>query len=52
MPEDKDASLSYKLLECLTSSWMAQDVHVTAELGIADLLAEGPRSSEDLAQAT
>lgn len=31
---------------------VAQALHVAAELGIADLLCDGPRSTEDLAQAT
>ena len=31
---------------------MARAVHVAAELGIADLLSDGPRSLDELAQAT
>jgi len=45
-------SLAHWLLECVTSSWMAQAIYVAAELQIADLLAEGPRTSEDLAAVT
>jgi SAM-dependent methyltransferase len=45
-------SLAHRLLECVTSSWMAQAIYVAAELRIADLLAEGPRTSEDLAAVT
>lgn len=45
-------SLAYKLLECVTSSWMTQAIYVAAELRIADLLKEGPMTSEDLAAAT
>ncbi len=45
-------SLAHRLLECVTSSWMAQAIYVAAELHIADLLAEGPRMSEDLAVVT
>ena len=44
--------LAHRLLERVTDSWMAQAIHVAAELRIADLLAEGPRTSEDLATAT
>jgi len=33
-------------------SWMTQGLWVAAELGIADLLAEGPRTVEELAQET
>jgi SAM-dependent methyltransferase len=45
-------SLAHKLLECVNSSWMAQAIYVAAELRIADLLKEGPRTSEDLAAVT
>ena len=31
---------------------VTQGIYVAAKLGIADLLKDGPRSSEDLAQAT
>jgi SAM-dependent methyltransferase len=34
------------------SSWITQGIYVAAELGIADLLAEGPRSVEELAEQT
>ena len=46
------APLLEKLLELITQSWTAQAAYVAAELGIADLLRDGPRSSEDLAAAT
>ena len=36
----------------ISGGWIAQAIGVAAELGIADLLADGPRSSIDLAQAT
>ena len=36
----------------ISGGWIAQAIGVAAELGIADLLADGPRSSVDLAQAT
>ncbi|MDD5364455.1 MAG: methyltransferase [Gallionellaceae bacterium] len=42
---------SHKLLECITSSWKAQALHAAAELGIADLLADGPKTSDELAAA-
>ena len=48
----ESVSLAQRLLECVTSSWMAQATYVAAELRIADLLADGPRTSEDLAAAT
>jgi len=33
-------------------SWITQGIYVAAELGIADFLAEGPRSAEELAEQT
>ena len=36
----------------LTGYWTTQAVYVAAKLGIADLLANGPRSADDLAKAT
>ena len=45
------APYQQKLLELITQSWTAQAAYVAAELGIADLLRDGPRSSDDLASA-
>ncbi|OLT09979.1 hypothetical protein BJF78_29640 [Pseudonocardia sp. CNS-139] len=41
-----------RLLEMVNSSWMPQALRTAAELGLADLLAPGPRSAADLAEAT
>jgi len=41
-----------RLLEILTGSWMSQAMYVAAELNIADLLADGPKTLEELAGAT
>jgi orsellinic acid C2-O-methyltransferase len=41
-----------RLLEMVNSSWMPQVLRTAAELEIADLLAHGPRSVADLAEAT
>jgi orsellinic acid C2-O-methyltransferase len=41
-----------RLLTIVNSSWMSQATRVAAELGLADLLADGPRSAADLAEAT
>jgi hypothetical protein len=41
-----------ELLQQLQAYRISQAIHVAATLGIADLLADGPRSSDDLAQAT
>jgi hypothetical protein len=45
------ASPSVQLQQLISGHWIAQAIAVAAELGIADLLAEGPRSSDDVAQA-
>ena len=41
-----------QLLELIGAGWAAQAIYVAAELNIGDLLADGPRTSEDLAAAT
>lgn len=40
------------LLQMMTGYWVSQALYVAAKLGIADLLADGPVSCEDLAAAT
>jgi hypothetical protein len=40
------------LLQMMTGYWVSQALYVAAKLGIADLLADGPRPVEDLAAAT
>lgn len=40
------------LLQMMTGYWVSQAVYVAAKLGIADLLADGPVSCDDLAAAT
>ena len=39
-----------KLLGILSSSWVAQCCYAVAKLGVPDLLADGPRSVDDLAE--
>ena len=41
-----------RLLAMASGNWVAASLHAAAVLGIADLLAEGPRSAPDLAEAT
>ena len=36
----------------ITGYWISQMVHVAAKLGLADLLADGPRTADELAAAT
>jgi SAM-dependent methyltransferase len=38
-------------MKLVTGTWVAQAISAAAKLGIADLLADGPRSAEDLAAA-
>lgn len=40
------------LLQMITGYWASQAIYVAAKLGIADLLADGPRSAEELAAET
>jgi hypothetical protein len=46
------AARAARLLELITSSWMSHAALVAAELRIADLLRDGPRTADDLAVAT
>jgi hypothetical protein len=49
--EADGAAAPETLLRLMTGYWVAQAVHVAAELGVADLLREGPRPSDELAAA-
>jgi len=40
------------LLQMMTGYWVSQALYVAARLGVADLLADGPRLVEDLAKQT
>ena len=45
--------LSFQMLEMIAGGVVSQSINVAAEIGIADLLAHGPRSTAELAtQAT
>lgn len=46
------ASPSIQLQHLISGHWIAQAIGVAADLGVADLLANGPKSSAELAQAT
>lgn len=48
----KDMASSQALLQMITSSWISQTISVAAKLGIADLLKDGPKNSDELAKAT
>jgi len=45
-------SIQEKMNQLVTGYWNTQAIYVAAKLGIADLLAAGPRSVSDLAQRT
>ena len=45
-------SLALRLLAMINRHWTTQALYVAAELGLPDLLANGPKRSESLAQAT
>jgi len=45
------ASPSVQLQQLISGHWITQAIGVVAELVIADLLADGPRSNDDLAKA-
>ncbi|MFH8617092.1 methyltransferase [Streptomyces sp. NPDC017979] len=42
---------SVRVLQLATASWMAAAVSAAAELGIADVLGDGPRTSDEIAAA-
>lgn len=44
--------LRRSLFERITANWMAQAIHVAAELRLADHLLAGPRTSSELAEVT
>jgi len=46
------ASNMQLLSQMITGCWVSQAIYVAAELGIADLLADGPRTAEELAEHT
>jgi nucleotide-binding universal stress UspA family protein len=47
-----DKAPAAKLLELIAARWISEAIHVAAILGIADLLAHGPKTAEQLAKAT
>jgi orsellinic acid C2-O-methyltransferase len=45
-------ALAQQLLDIALNSWKSQAIYVAAQLQIADLLADGPKTAEELAVAT
>lgn len=52
LQDPKDLAPSEALLQMFASSWISQSIYVVAKLRIADLLKDGPKSSDELAKAT
>jgi hypothetical protein len=48
----KDLSSPEALIQMITGFWISQAIYAAAKLGIADLVKEGPKPCEELAQAT
>lgn len=49
---NKDEEVSPgRVLDLITGKWRSQAVCVAAELGIADILKDGPRSTREIAKA-
>ena len=46
------AATASKLMGIITGGWMSRAMSVAAELKIPDLLAQGAKTSEELARAT
>src|SRR5947209_8689497 len=51
-PAQVDVPPHVQLIEMAVAIWRARAIYAAAELGLADLLADGARSSDALAQAT
>ncbi|WP_437205963.1 methyltransferase [Planctomicrobium sp. SH664] len=47
-----DQSAEIQMIQKITAYWISQSLYAAAKLGVADLLKDGPRSIDDLAQAT
>lgn len=48
----KEKIASFKMMKIISTKWLAKPIYVAAELGIADLLTEGPKSIEEIAEKT
>ncbi|WP_075737225.1 methyltransferase [Streptomyces acidiscabies] len=51
-PGTSELPLPVQVLQIITAGWLAQAVSATAELGVADTLADGPRTLAEIAAAT
>ena len=48
--EPKELPPPVQLMNFIVGKWISKPVYVAAELGIADMLTEGPKSVDELAQ--
>jgi hypothetical protein len=51
MEPERTQVLADQMMMLITGGWVAQAINATATLGVADELAHGPRTAEDLARA-
>lgn len=51
-PDSMNENLHDELARLLSGYWYTQTIYVAAKLGLAELVKDGPRSAQDLAQAT
>jgi len=49
---DDSGTTEQRLDRMIVGSWVTQAIYVAAEIGIADLLAAGPRTADEMAQET
>jgi len=50
--KENEIPVQAQMLQFITNFWTSRAVHIVAKLGIADLLQSGPKTAEELAQAT
>lgn len=51
LKNSNDVPPKLALLQMITGFWVSQAIYVAAKLGIADLLKDGPKSSDELAKS-
>ena len=50
--KENEIPVQAQMLQFITNFWTSRAVYIVAKLGIADLLQSGPKTAEELAQAT
>ncbi|MCA1576438.1 MAG: helix-turn-helix domain-containing protein [Acidobacteria bacterium] len=51
-PDENQLPVPVQMLQIITSFWTSRAVGVFAKLGISDVLQSGPKTAEELAEAT